>query len=454
MKRAAIYCRISDDREGRRLGVERQETDGRTLAQQLGYEVADVFVENDISASTRSTKKRPLFEQMVKTAEEGGYQALIAYSSSRLTRRPMESERLIGLYERHGVKTHYVNTNDNDLSTARGRRRARDDAARDAEYAEELSENVKRAAKARAEEGRANGGTRPYGWSVEDRRLLDPAENAVIQEMAARVLAGESVRSITVDLNRRGVPTVTGAPWSPTAVKGLLTNPRLTGIRVHNGTEVGRGDWAPALPVDIANQLTRLLSDPSRRISFDNRVANLLTGIALCGECGETVAAKVQIQKGRPPRPRYHCTPCQLYRSRDPIDQYVEEYIVTLLEHIENEPQVHADPEAQARVDALRLKIEDTQTAFAAADDMTPADLLDALRPLRARLKQEKADLKRTSRPRVVTAAVGPHARASWGQATLGVKRLIISELVEVTILRSVRGKRGFDPDSVTITRK
>jgi site-specific DNA recombinase len=57
---AAIYCRISEDREGVALGVARQQEDCRALAARLGYTVpADaVFVDNDISASTRSRKAR------------------------------------------------------------------------------------------------------------------------------------------------------------------------------------------------------------------------------------------------------------------------------------------------------------------------------------------------------------------------------------------------------------
>jgi site-specific DNA recombinase len=37
---AAIYCRISDDREGTGLGVDRQEEDCRALAQRKGWKVA------------------------------------------------------------------------------------------------------------------------------------------------------------------------------------------------------------------------------------------------------------------------------------------------------------------------------------------------------------------------------------------------------------------------------
>jgi site-specific DNA recombinase len=63
---AVIYLRISDDREGRALGVERQEEDCRTLAEQLGVRIIKVFCDNDRSASTNTDEYRPDYEDMMQ----------------------------------------------------------------------------------------------------------------------------------------------------------------------------------------------------------------------------------------------------------------------------------------------------------------------------------------------------------------------------------------------------
>jgi site-specific DNA recombinase len=453
VKRAAIYCRISDDREGRRLGVQRQEEDCRALAEHLGYDVADVYVENDTGASSRSRKPRPQFEQLMTLARSGHYDAVISYSSSRLTRRPLENELLIALYEKHGVLIHYANTNDNDLSTARGRRRARDDAARDAEEVEELAERVSRTALQRAEEGRENGGTRPYGWSAEDRTRLDPREHAVIVEMADRALAGESLRSIAADLNTRGIPTVKGATWSSTAIKGILTNPRLVARRIYKGEDVGAASWEPALPRATFDRLYLLLTDPARRVAMSNKVRNLLTGIAVCGECGQPVASKMQIRDGRRRR-RYYCADCNLYRTQDPIDAMVEAAAVEYLRTLGPEPERGTDPEVIRRIETLRQKIQDTQTVFAADDEMTAADLVETLRPLKEQLRFEERKVRRKSRSPEVTEASGVDAERKWRGLPLGTQRLIVSELLEVRLLRNVRGRRGFDPSTVVLNAK
>lgn len=452
-KRAAIYARISFDPEGKEAGVQRQEEDCRALAERLKVSDVTVFIDNDISASTRSKKKRVQYEAMIKAAREGQFDMIIAYSNSRLTRRPREAEDLIELYEQHGVKIKTVVSGEDDLSTADGRMTARIKASVDAAEAERAGERIRRASEQRAAQGRPNGGTRPYGWQAEDRSKLDPREHAVIVEMADRALAGESLRSIAADLNRREIPTVKGAPWSPTAVKGILVNPRLVSVRVHDDKEVGPADWEPALPRETYDRLRALLLDKTRRIAMSNKVRNLLTGIALCGECGQTVAAKVQVKDGRR-RKRYYCGDCNLYRTQAPIDAMVEEAVIEYLRTLGPEPARGTDPEVLARIEMLRQKIRDTQAAFAADDVMTAQDLLEVLRPLKEQLRFEERKVKRKTRSAEVTAASGPDAAQRWEDLPLGVQRLIISELIEVRILRYTRGKHGFDPETVKLSER
>lgn len=451
-KRAAIYCRISSDPEGKKLGVRRQEEDCRALAKRLHITDVTVFPDNDRSASTRSKKPRPKYDEMIKAAEAGQFDMIIAYSNSRLTRRPLEAERLIQLYEKHGVAIKTVVSGEDDLSTADGRMSARIRASIDAAEAERTSERVERAAKQRAMLGEANGGTRPYGWRADDRTKLDRAELKVIKLMARKTLAGESLRSIAAYLNERGIPTVKGAMWSPTAIKGILTNPRLVGIRMHNDKKVGIGNWQPALPQDTYDRLQVILTDKTRRVAMSNKVRRLLTGIALCGECSRPMTGKTQSRRGYR-LDRYLCAHCNLYRTMEPIDEYVTGAIIEYLRTAGDDPDEGVDPKVLKQVEATREKIKKAQARFAEVDDMTADDLIEALRPLKERLRFEESQIRRRQRSAEVSAASGPDAAEKWEGYELGVKRLIIMEVLEIRILRAVKGKRGFDTDSVLLRR-
>ena len=77
-----------------------------------------VYTDNDIGASTRSRKPRPDYQRMLADARAGRFEVILAYASSRLTRRPREHEDLIELAERHGVAYRYVRSPSVDLNTA------------------------------------------------------------------------------------------------------------------------------------------------------------------------------------------------------------------------------------------------------------------------------------------------------------------------------------------------
>jgi site-specific DNA recombinase len=107
MTDAAIYVRISADQEALALGVERQEQDCRAKAAELGLDVVQVFSDNNISASRKGRKPRPGYSALIEAARAGKFTTVIAYSSSRLTRRPRELEDLIDLSEHRQVRFVY-----------------------------------------------------------------------------------------------------------------------------------------------------------------------------------------------------------------------------------------------------------------------------------------------------------------------------------------------------------
>ena len=94
-------------------------------------QAAEPYRENDTSAS-RSRTKRPVYAAMLADLRAGMADVLVAYSTSRLTRRPLDYERLIGLVSQTGLQILTVISGDVDLATAYGRAIARVLSAMDA----------------------------------------------------------------------------------------------------------------------------------------------------------------------------------------------------------------------------------------------------------------------------------------------------------------------------------
>lgn len=312
MTDAVIYCRISRDREGRGLSVERQEADCRALAERLGLTVGpgSVYVDNDVSASEYSRKKRPAYEKMMSLAEAGSIRVILGYSNSRLTRRPMELERLITAHDKTGVRFRTVVSGDDDLSTADGRMVARVKAAMDAAESQRISERTKRAKQQARELGRPHGGVRPYGWGpivgqgfkrnrvtgeienvdIRDYSQVVPEEAAVISQIARDLLNGHSLISLVRDLNNRGISTSTGHPWTARTLRRVL-------LRPHPAT------------ADIATAIELLLNDKDRTTTPGPARRWMLTNIATCGVCGGPMRGSGSSKgAGLGNYPAYKCT--------------------------------------------------------------------------------------------------------------------------------------------------
>lgn len=64
--------------------------------------------------------------------------------------------------------------------------------------------------------------------------VIDPYEAEIIHEVALRLCHGESAHSIALELERREVPTVSGAQWQRMMVVRLV-KPVSAGMINHNG---------------------------------------------------------------------------------------------------------------------------------------------------------------------------------------------------------------------------
>src|SRR5207248_211564 len=91
----------------------------------------------------------------------------------------------------------------------------------------------------------SGGGTRPFGYEA-DKLTIRPDEAEVIRDCARHVLAGDSLRSICIDLNERGVVTVTGKQWTSQTLRRILMSARISGQREHEREIVAKAQW-PAI---------------------------------------------------------------------------------------------------------------------------------------------------------------------------------------------------------------
>ncbi|WP_182898445.1 recombinase family protein [Microbispora sp. H10830] len=83
-----MFCRISQDHAGAGRGVARQEADCRALIELRGWDVVDVYSDNDVSAHSGSP--RPAWQRRLRDIEAGTVDAIVCWHVDRLVPEPAE----------------------------------------------------------------------------------------------------------------------------------------------------------------------------------------------------------------------------------------------------------------------------------------------------------------------------------------------------------------------------
>lgn len=462
MTRAVIYCRISRDRIGAGLGVERQEADCRALATKLGFLVVLVLVDNDLSAY--SGKPRPGYKQLLDMITSGEIQAVLTWHGDRLHRSLSELEHYIAACEQHEVPTFTATAGELDLTTATGRMHARIAGAVARHEVEHSIERQQAAKLQAAAAGKWGGGRRPFGFEA-DGVTLRPAEAAVIAEVAEAVLLGASLLSQARTLNERGVTTSTGKPWEASDLGKMLRRARNAGLREHRKAIIGPAGWPAVIEEQKWRALASMLTDPSRRTSPSNSRRWLLSSLARCGDC----AAFLRVTKpgaGQHVVPSYTCSVGKhVVRHATELDAYVSAVAV---ERLSRPDAVDLLKPTSAVVDVAALWAE-AAVIRQRLDDL--ADNLDIDERTLARrsqkLKQRQSEVQEemtlAGRGNVLSGVVdAPDVAEAWKGLHLDRRRAVIDTLMSVVVLRTRKGRRPgwkagesyFDPTSVTITPK
>lgn len=458
---AVVYTRISKDRTGAGLGVDRQRDDCLALAEKLGWTVVDEFSDNDVSAY--SGRRRPGYEAMLDAIRSGTAQAIVAWHPDRLHRRPLELESFIDVCEQFRVEIRTVHAGTMDLSTASGKMLARMLGAAARHEVEHSIERQKRAKQQAAVDGKYRGGRRSFGYEA-DGMNVRPDEAAAIRDGARRLLAGVSLSQIAREWNEAGLRTSFGAkPFDSREVKKVILRPRNAGHVLHEGKRVGIGQWEAIIDSDTLAALESLLNDPSRRHSaaFERRYQG--SGVYVCGKCGQTMLTATQTS-GRAGRAKsYKCRGgAHLGRIAGPLDDYVTGLVIGRLS-APDAAILRGGDDHGVDVESLKSKRAGIQARMDELAELFSAGDIDASQ-LRAGTSKSRVELDaietEIANARKTSALAnlvlgGDDIADAWEALSADVRGKIIDALMTVTILPAPRGRRPgggyFDPEYVRI---
>jgi DNA invertase Pin-like site-specific DNA recombinase len=476
---AAIYARISRDKAGAGLGVDRQEADCRALAERLGWDVVAVFVDNDISAYDRR-KVRPEYRSMLEAVRTGQVRGVVAWHPDRLHRRAAELEEFIAVAEAHSLEIQTVQTGSYDLATSSGRMVARMLGAAAQHEVDHSRERVQRAKEQAAASGKYRGGIRPFGFE-KDGVTIRESEAQVIRDATKAVLAGRTLAALTRELNERGVQTSgRSETWKYGALRDMLIRPRNAGLlarglpgkkgQSYEFQVLGPASWPAIVSEDEWRALVGLVTDPSRRLTPSNETKWLGSGIYRCGvpvvdehgqehPCGGTLRATPHggtYARQYERRYLYRCTEsAHLTVGQKQTDEYVRGVVAELVRDPRivaamspGTPDLAADREKRS---TLSARLEAFETDYALGN-ITGTQLAKATATVEAELVKVDARLaKGLSRSASSSVLRASDPGQAFLDAPIDVQRAVLASVLRVEVLPALSRGSKWSPERLRV---
>ena len=310
---AALYARVSSDRQDVDLSVAAQLRALRDYAQRNGYLVAREYVDE---AESGRIADRPQFSRMLDEASkpEAPFKEILVWKFSRFTRKREHAVAFKSMLRRRGVRVVSITEQADDTPTGKLLEAIIESV--DEFYSENLAQEVVRGMREAATRGFWMTTYAPYGYKrvyVQDgikkrpKLELNPPADAVVKRVFDMVLQGKSILDVTKTLNAEGIPTTNGKKWLKTTIHTMLDHEAYTGTLVWGAKAK---DGAPPVRVEDAHpaivskrdfqRAKKLLASRAPKKMNPRRASSpyLLSGLVKCETCGKAMTA-AEAKSGR-----------------------------------------------------------------------------------------------------------------------------------------------------------
>lgn len=436
----AIYARKSMKGDKQEITVNRQKCLALDDCEKLGLTVRqeNIFIDNGVSAWKRN-RKRPGWDALIAAARRSEIRHIVMYHEDRGLRQPWDLEELLSISEEYGIML-YGRANARNLQDHNDRYALRIEIAHACRSSDDTSRRLKDQKQERAESGLPMG-ARAYGYSKNGMRII-PGEAAIVREIFDRFTKGETPYAISLDLNKRGIPTAKGGSWSEVGVRRQLKNTHVAGIAMHKGREIGVGKW-PAIisraQWDFAQELLMFRSAAAQKQrAARNRRTYTLRGLVVCGKCGTTMSGCSGNLYRCSRASRQDGMRCARTIIAEPLEKFVEDSAIRFLEDLSVNPKRRrnaATGAIQRGIEEDEQQIKDLHAMWLAKEIPTDQYRKDR-RQIQGRINQnEKKLVVRGKSSEAIADLIGPGARAKWRKLTDERKNSVLRFLFRAVII-------------------
>lgn len=302
---AVAYYRYSSHRQGEQ-SIEGQRAEAERWAKDSGYTIVKEYADR---AMTGTNDDREQFQLMLRELERLHPDVLILWKVDRMGRNKEEIAFNKHRCKRSGVKVIYTAEHIPDTPEGVILESVLEGMAE--YYSLQLSQNIRRGQRVSASKAQSTGGNRPLGYVTGPDKtfLLDPEGAAIVQQVFARYVKGETQAEIVTALNDQGLRTLKGRPFTHNSLRSMLKNEKYIGIYTYKD-EVRIDGGVPAIVgVDTFMKAQEMLKVNKRAPAHKwTKVDYILTEKLFCGVCGDMMVGVSGTSKSGAKHHYYVCS--------------------------------------------------------------------------------------------------------------------------------------------------
>ncbi|MGL4549423.1 recombinase family protein [Eubacterium aggregans] len=313
MINCVIYARFSSDNQ-RDESIDAQVRACKEYCKRNGMVLVKIYSDEARSATT---DQRPEFQQMIRDAESGEWQAVIVHKLDRFSRDRYDSAYYKRQLKINGIRLYSVLENLDDSPESIILESVLEGMAE--YYSKNLARETMKGLKENAYKCVHTGGRPPYGYIVgPDRKLaVNPVKATAVRLLFELYTNGSEYGEIIDTLYKRGFKARSGGKFSKITLHDMLINEKYAGIFVYNKTKSGIGGrrnghsykddadviripgGCPAIidPDTWANAQALMKKNRQHGAVSSYRAKRrvyLLSGLVHCGQCGATMSGAVK----------------------------------------------------------------------------------------------------------------------------------------------------------------
>ncbi|MFD1985674.1 recombinase family protein [Mesorhizobium newzealandense] len=300
--RCAVYTRKSSeeglDMEFNSLDAQREACESYVASQRSeGWVlVPDRYDDGGISGATL---ERPGLKRLLRDVEAGLVDVVVVYKIDRLSRSLTDFSRLVELFEANSV-TFVSITQSFNTTTSMGRLTLNILLSFAQFEREVIGERIRDKFAASRRKGMWMGGNVPFGYRVENRKLLiQDEEAAIVRSIFERFLRIGSATILARTLNAEGLRRKNGKAFDKGLLYKLLSNRVYIGEAVHKGTSYP-GEHQPIVSQDLWDNVRSIVAEsPSKRAGQSRRQTPALLKGLIFAPSGYAMTPAHTRKKGR-----------------------------------------------------------------------------------------------------------------------------------------------------------